>query len=285
MTHYSRKAITLWLGVIIALAAALPAFAQPNPGRNYWWFQAVNERNQPITSGLSCQVYTAGTTTPAVVYSDANNQTVKANPFPGDSRGQCAWYMPTSTAVDVVAWHKNGRAFISSLAITEHRVVVDLQGASKVVRIPFATNTALVDTGVQIPVGAVVNDILLEVTVASTTGHIAVGLIGGNTAGFCSGGLTLVGDTAAIGKSLESTGWHRCHAVLATSQLSYNDAVAVAFHSGALISRGAIGTTLTHSGSYFRFPYVANSAANVGYRTKGTVAGHIYLLMQPLGAQ
>jgi hypothetical protein len=161
-------------------------------------------------------------------------------------------------------------------------------------KVPF-TNSAgnKTVTTFQIPKGAAVQDVLIEVITAATDAHIAIGInaaeTGGNDAGFCSGSTTLVG-SGALGKSLEFAGWHRCHAVLKISGLSTAivDYVITAFHSGALMSRGSVGSdssAVAHAGSYIRFPFVGNGVAKtVVYTTNNkTVTGNFYLLMNEFG--
>jgi len=283
MTRLRTILAAMLLGV---LCWPLAAVAQPAPGLAYWFFQIKDERDQAVTaSAAKCQVYTASTRTNATIYSDRALATAITQPFAADSSGICSWYMSTSTALDVNVWTNRGRGFFAGMTVNDHVARIGLQGSDKIVRLPFSTDAALVNTGFTIPVGAIVRDVLIEVTTASTTGHLTIGLLTGNTAGFCGGGVTVVGDTPTFGKSLEYAGWHQCHAVLTAATVGWLDRYISAFHSGVYLSRGAIGGTLTHAGSYIKYPYIANAAANVSYMTKGTVAGFFYLLMSELGAE
>ena len=274
----------------LLLLATVPA---PVPAQNafYFWTQVRDELGAPIASGVTCQVYSAGGDTPATIYSDIALTTVKANPFTASATGECSWYASASTAVDLLVWNKRGRARHDNFSINDHSTIINKQVPQKVVRIPFATSSTLVSTGVTIPKGAAVRDVLIEVTVAATGAHIAIGTLpsetGGDSGGFCSGGLVRVGDTPTFGKSIESTGWHKCHAVLITGSgvASAIGFVYGAFHSGAYISRGGIGGATSHAGSYVRFPYVGDGVAKtVSYMTTPhTVAGHFYLIFDELG--
>lgn len=285
----------LFAGMLAAAAvlalAVLPAAAQSS---TYFWAQVRDELGRPIASGVSCQVYTAGGDTPATIYSDTVG-TVKANPFSGDSNGQCLWYASATTAVDLIAWHKNGRARFDAFSVYDHSIILNRQGIKKVGRVAFSNSAGnKVQTSLTIPKGASVRDVLIEVTVAVADAHIAIGIdageTGGDDDGFCGGGLAKVGGSATLGKSLESTGWHKCHAVLHTvaTNIGGLDFFYAAYHSGALISRGAIGTathtasgsTEAHAGSYIRFPWVGDGVAKtVVYTTNNkTVAGHFYII-------
>lgn len=282
--------------------------AQPGSGITFWWFQLRDELGLPIptTVPATCAVYTAGGDTLATIYSEATLTTTQTNPitaaalFSGQGN-HCSFYTAnTVTSVDVIAWTKRSRARLSGYtanASQGHIIVMDRQMTTKILKVPF-TNSAgnKTQTTFQIPKGAAVRDVLIEVITAVVDAHIAIGIdageAGGNDAGFCGTGTTKVGDTV-FGKSLESTGWHKCHAVLVTGATTGAnlDFFYAAFHSGALISRGRVGsdtlspTVNAHAGSYVRFPYVGNGVAKtVVYTTNNkAVTGNFYLLVEEFG--
>ena len=290
-----KKLFAAGLLALCALIAADPAFAQSS---TYFSAQVRDELGRPITSGVTCQVYTAGGDTAATIYSNTTG-TVKGNPFTADSTGQCAWYAAATTAVDLIVWHKRGRARFDAFSIYDHSIIMNIQGVTKVGRVAFSNSSGnKVQTSLTIPKGAAVRDVLIEVTVAVADAHIAIGIdageTGGDDDGFCAGGTTKAGDAPTFGKSLESTGWHKCHAVLITAATTGSNIgfYYAAFHSGALISRGRIGTdtytgtsVLPHAGSYYRFPFVGDGTAKtVVYTTNNkTVAGHFYIIWNELG--
>lgn len=286
------------LFMALLLAAVPAAFAQTP---YYFWLQARDELGRPITSGVSCQVYTAGGDTASTIYTSRLLTTAASNPLTGDSRGQCSWWMSASDAVDVIVWTKRGRARFDSFSVNDHSVIVGQQASVKAVRVPFSRSaTKYTNTGVTIPKGAVLRDVLIEVTSVgsgSNGKHIAIGIspaeTGGVANGFCAQGVNRVGDTLTGGRELNSLGWKACHAVLATSPFASaskgnQDAMVGAFHSGTLISRGAIGSTTqatAHAGSYFRYPFIGNGVAKtVIYATSPhDVAGNFYLIFDELG--
>lgn len=153
--------------------------AQPLGNAMFWWFQLRDERNQALTDTTArCFVYTAGSDTLATIYTDATLATAASNPITAaalfNSVGQsCAFYTAISvSSVDVIAWSKRARSRISGYTpagSAGHYMVLDQQGASKIIQIPLtpaASSVAgsYVNTGVVIPKGFAVRDALIQVT-------------------------------------------------------------------------------------------------------------------------
>lgn len=283
------------MAVAMLLGGATEPLAQAlrtSQGSYFWWLNVVDERGKPITSGVTCRVFTAGTDTAATLHSNATLTTVQTQPVSADSSGLCSWYHSTSTAVDVVVYHKKGFSRFNSWSINDHNAVIDTQTPAKVIRIPF-TNSAgsKTRTGVTIHRGWAVHDVMIEVSTGAADAHIAVGVdaavTDGDDDGFCGGGETKVADLATGGMAISgSTRWVRCHAVATTATHALLDFYYSAFHSGVLISRGRIGNdshtggAVPHAGSYTRFPYVPQRDREVVYTTNNkTVHGHIYLFV------
>lgn len=295
-----RALITLGLAAL--LLGVMPAVAEAQLSYKFW-AGAVDEHGNKVTSGVRCQVYTAGTDTAPSIYSDNTLATIIAGAsIAGDANGICEWYSSASTAVDLYVWHRNGRGVV--LAITPystHRVILRQSSPFKVVRLPYTTNTSSTQTGYTLPKGAAVWDVYIQ-AITSTGGnnkldyHIAIGTQGTNH-GFCTGGNTTVGGSAFGVDVHTDTTWKRCHAVVATSGWSAADYYIERFHSGSLISRGAVGgDTLSapahvHAGSYIRFPYISAGGTNdqvvytTGRKSASVVAGHFYLILHQLGVQ
>ena len=291
------------LGLLALLILAVPAVASAQGF--YFWAQVRDEMGNPITATSSCNVYTAGSNSPAQTYTSATLATGQGQPFDTDSLGRCTWYSAASTAVDLTVWNKLGRTTIASITQGDHSVVLDRQGSRKIIRIPFnglSDGGSRTDTGIDIPAGMAVHDVLIEVTQGAHRAHIAVGISSGQTGGdddgFCAGSTTIVGDAATKGKSISDAGWSRCHATMGTLTAGVGfDFYFTGFHSGALLSRGSIGNNthtassaiLPHAGSYIRFPFIGNGTAKrVVYTVGGTaasttVSGHIYLVVDDLG--
>jgi hypothetical protein len=299
--------------------------AQPLGNAMFWWFQLRDERNQALTdTSARCFVYTAGTDTLATIYTDQTLATAAANPVIaaalGSSVGQsCAFFTATSvTSVDVIAWSKRGRSRISGYTpagSAGHFLVLSQQMNSRLIQVPFAGNvapsvgTSYVNTGVTIPKGFLIRDVLVQVTTAGAAGsHLTVGILEGNPGGLCASGVTKVQDNAgasAGGKALPAAGWSHCGAYTqSTVAANLPSGVAAdffytAFHSGQLISRGSIGNNTAgviagaqHAGSYYRFPFVGDGVVktlsyHVGTANGGnplsTVAGYFYIIGNEVG--
>ena len=294
--------------------------AQPGSGITFWWFQLRDELGQPIptTTPATCAVYTAGGDTLATIYSEPTLTTTASNPltaaalFSGQGN-HCSFYTAnTVTSVDVIAWTKRSRARLTGYtanASQGHLIVMDRQMTTKIMKVPY-TNSAgnKTITTFQIPKGAAVRDVFLELITGTVDSHIAVGInaaeTGGLDNGFCGNFVTTIGTqgspTATTGGVTTAAGtlpvaignWLHCHAALATvTGAGGFDFYAAAFHSGALMSRGSIGSAtysagvLPHAGSYIRFPFVGNGVAKTIVYTTNDKAqtGNIYFIFNELG--
>lgn len=290
--------------LMVALAAAVlilsagAAFAQQpgaGPGNStFWYLQAIDERGQPITAALTCMVYQAGTDTNQSVFSDAALTTAVVQPVVGGAFGAgqagiCSWYTATSVAsVDVIAWTKRARARVVALTAASsggHRLVMDLQTSSKIIRVPIApgppsTGTSYRDTGVTIPKGFIVRDVFIEMTSAVAKAyHFVAGIKEADPAGFCSRSTSKIGTKAAGGVDISTTGWKRCDAQVTTAALAATlDFTYSAFHAGSLLARGAVGQNtgaVAHAGSYFRTAFIGDGVKKTLVYHIGAVSGQI----------
>ena len=201
---WTAKLITglLTLGLLASpLLLALDTARAQGTSPNYFFLQVVDERGEVIASGLTCEIRTTATDTISTIYSDQQS-TAKANPFTADSSGQCAWFSTATTAVDLIVWQagRGAKARMNAVTVNDHKMVLDRQGITKVLRTAWSTitsNGGKVVTTVTIPKGGVVHDLIIDVRVATGAAHIAIGIdgneTGGNDRGFCSGGSQTVG--------------------------------------------------------------------------------------------
>ncbi len=312
------KKLSLALALVMGamgLLPALSAFAQPlSGGAVYWFGQLRDERMQPIptTTPGTCAVYTAGTDTLATVFTDATLATAKTNPVvagaAGTSTGQSfEFFLPSTTAtVDIVCWTKRARSRVTAYSAAQsaaHFLVLDQQMTTKIIKVPYSNVTSAgnkIQTGVQIPKGAAVRDVLIEILTGALSAHLAIGIdageVGGNDAGFCGFFSTTIvgiagaalGSTGGVGVQANAATWMHCHAVLTQSTANLMDVIITGFHSGALMSRGAIGAQAVHAGSYFRFPFIGNGVAKTLVYTTGPQAGvaatgNFYIIYEELG--
>lgn len=182
----------------IVLAALLLVGLSVMPANAAWyWFQVKDEQDRAITSGFTCQVYTAASQEHDVVFADTQFQTQKTNPVNPDSNGVCS-FATDATTVDVVVWGNSGDAQgavarVKAISDKQHKVVLNEQQEVKHLRFFWDRNIskgAEVNTGITLPVGAVVLDAFLEVATGYPNVRVSVGLLSteasGNAAGFCA---------------------------------------------------------------------------------------------------
>lgn len=286
------------------MAAVLLTLAPPAQAANYFFAGIADERDVAIASGIQCAVYTAGTETLATIYTTQSLGTAASNPLTGDSSGVCSWWQADSTAVDLVVTHKRGRVSYQAFSVNTHKLVLNTQIPGKALAIRFSKQATEFSTAVTIPKGAHVRGVVLKddttAGVSAVAGSpypwIRVGILstetGGNAKGFCGSGLTKVGDDATGGRTLgQGNGWLGCHAVVTSATHPALDFFYSAFHSGTLVSRGAIGkstsdaTAGAHAGSYTFYGYRGDGVAKtVSYTTSNdTVSGWIFILYDELG--
>jgi hypothetical protein len=304
------KILTGLLALLFVALPLVPAVvsAQPVPGVTFWWFQLRDERNQPLTAAATCAVYTAGTDTLATVYTTQQLTTAASNPITGaalfNSPGNsCAFYTARSvTSVDVVAWSKRARSRVSGMTPTGSggkTLILDEQMTSKIIKIPLtpaasSVGTSYVNTGVTIPKGFAVRDAFIEVTTVGTAGaHVVAGILENDPKGFCAAGIARVADSTTGGITMANAGWLRCGATFVADITQNLDAYAASFHSGHLLSYGAIGAVSVHAGTYFQFPFVGDGTNKTVVYHMGSAnnkncnancgVGYLYLVGEELG--
>ena len=187
------KKYAVWLGLLCLLLALPVARAEAA----YYWFQVKDENLQPITSGFTCHVITVASQNVDVVFTDNAYGTQKTNPVNPNSQGVCAFATSSST-VDVSVWGTAGKAKgatakITGAADTDHVIVMNTTLPTKHLRLFWdrsISKGAETDTGVDLPIGAMVDDVWIEVATGSALASISVGLLSteasGNREGFCT---------------------------------------------------------------------------------------------------
>lgn len=149
---------------------------------------------EPITSGVTVFVYTAGTKTLATIYADDAN-TALANPITRATFAtkQQIEFFCASPSVDIYINDALGNeSFIPSFLPTDRTVVLSKTGVSKHLVIPFSFNTAETDTGIDLPYGVEIHRAMVEVVTVDATETMDVGLLSSETAGDTNGILSLV---------------------------------------------------------------------------------------------
>lgn len=185
-------------------------------------------------------------------------------------KSENAWYMPGGLAIGTKATQNDLLASWSNGQV----VPCMLFGGRIGVKIPFTKNTGQTDTSVDIPSGAVIHDVIVQVTAADGSGTLDVGLGNGSEAGYDADGLL-------DGESLAATGFRQHKTVDGTAS---NNTL------GALLVESDIKTA-DSSALYYSVPYVPGkicdgTCVSVDYTTSNhTVAGYIYVIVSSPGIQ
>lgn len=272
-----RRLLALMLFGLLAVAL-IPALALAQ-GANYYWLQVRDELDNPITSGVTCHVLTISTmNTAPTIYTNVTLATTATNPITGDGSGLCTWYGPTSTATyDVVVYHQRGIARLEAVSTTDHLVRINKYTPWKQVRFPFSQNITETNTGLALPQGALVLDLLIETTTAVANAQIHVGLLSTESGGSLTG--------FANGAAISTAGFLRPQA--ATATFSSANCTARTYYNtntrGTLLADFQTGSCTGgngHTGLYREFPYSVTSggAKTLSYQTSPlAAAGYVHI--------
>ncbi len=182
--------------VLFAALWLLLAMPATQAEASYYWFQIKDENQRPITSGFNCQVITVASQTHDVVFTNNTYDVQKTNPVNPNSQGVISFATSAST-VDVSCWGQSGisqgaTAKLKSGTETDHVIVMNTNDEAKHLRIFWDSNIskgAEVNTGIDLPIGALVDDAWIEVATAAAFASVSVGLLStdasGDADGFC----------------------------------------------------------------------------------------------------
>lgn len=239
--------------------------------------QSAKERSSDsrIESGALVFVYTAGTKTLATLYKD-NNRTALANPITRTAFAAAKGikFHAATASVDIYVAHSDGTdGFFSSVTPIQHSLSIDRAHPSKHLVIPFgASDNAEVDTGIDLPYGALVYDAFLNVVTVDATETLNVGILSSETAGDADGFLAAV--------SVATAGIPQPFAYTTGSNETYLSAVTL----GALLATASLGNDVaTDVGSFGRLRHHVTgsngrSVTYTGSSGSDTAAGYIHLL-------
>ena len=174
-------AVLIGLGPVAAVAQTSNAY--------YFWWQVTDEYGQPYTGqNVACSVYDPNGPGAKTLHTTSALDSGNRNPLFSDVNGKLHFYSTSNQPVDVVCRYTQGgnMTSVNRLTLQTHRIVVDRHGRQVAW---FAVNqnpgiTSNATTGVTIPGGAVVRDVIIQnLAPAGVTSafHISVGF-GGNHA-------------------------------------------------------------------------------------------------------
>jgi len=290
-------------------AAALTAFLllAPNPvlGQSfYFWWQVVDELDRPYTGQtVRCSVYDllaahAAGQTEKILHFTSEMDSGSTMPLLSDSNGRLHFYSSVSGDVRVNCFSAYGGQGQARLSRAVHKIIIPRGFGPKVARFQVVTNTATTRTGLWLPVGTVIRDVLVQNVgkvggrpVGEEEPHLNVGFIGDHTDAELNNHqksalihvLALNTDkdfirphvqVITVGGSAESAG-----APMITG--SHRGVALARFHSGS-----NIGTTSFNRGLYYEKAFVVNSPGGIEitYSTSSVagISAHVYLMFESL---
>ena len=144
-----------------------------------------------ITSGCHVIVYDAGTKTKSTIYAD-ENKTAKTNDitrsaFATDTK---IVFWSTKSSHDIfIADDKGNNAFHASVTPVMHVLPIDRSKSDKCLFFPMIFNSGgtETDTGLDLPLGAIVTDCAVEVVTTDATETVDIGLLASETNGDANG--------------------------------------------------------------------------------------------------
>ena len=286
----------------VAAALTVALFLIPNPvlgQANYFWWQVVDETDQPYTGQtVQCSVYdlapqhVSGQLAKVLHFtSEMTSGTTK--PIVSDVNGRLHFYSSSSTDVRVNCFYALGGQGQSRVAKSgPHKIIIPRGYGSKVARFEFRTATDTTRSGLWLPQGAVIRDVLVQRTsisqrVAGGTEnnrpHLNVGFIGDHSPGLMANHAKSLLIHAL---SLETgDDFIRPH-VQASALNSTTPYAVLNSHRGLALASwhtaGNFGTTSFNPGWYYEKNFVVNSpgGVEVTYQTSAAVGvvGHVYIM-------
>lgn len=233
-----------------------------------------------ITSGVLAFVYQAGTKTLATLYADKNHKAL-ANPI---TRSQFATdgglnFFTAQPTVDIVLAHSDGSiGKYASVTPQMHNLVLNQDGVSKCLIVPFTASTTEEQVGITLPKEIVIKDVIVEVVTGQESKTMDVGLWSAEPSGDADGLLVGV-DTSVVG-------FKRGAVTTAGGSETYLSS----YLYGALMGKGVVGTNADGdfgiNGAYgYLIGGAASTAQTVSYTGSAgssTAAGYIYVFFTHL---
>jgi len=232
-----------------------------------------------IESGCLVFVYEAGTKTLATLYSDAARASL-ANPI---TRAQFATddgisFFCAKTSVDITVAHEDGSVGkYAGVTPNLHSLVLDRSGVDKCLIVPFGVSDNVeTDTGIDLPVNALIKDLLVEVVTLDAGETLNVGLLSSETAGDADGLLAAISVNAAgfIKPFVNTVGSNETYVSTSTY--------------GVLMGPAAVGTDVNEdTGIPAGFGHIisgsnAKSLTYTGSAGSDAAAGYIYTFFKHL---
>ena len=280
----THKILSAVAGVLALLLSAGPAVAQ-----TYFWWQIVDERNEPYTGeNVQCSVWRPNVHAAIVLHAGSAGPGLSSgitSPLWGDTIGKFHFWSSLNTPVDVTCWYNfGGGGFAGRIDRETHKIVLPRQG-TQISR--FAVNstaaTYQTNSGIVIPQGGLIRDVIIQNLAPRGLGtyHLTVGFLGDHSVATAN---SLV-STQALTSPDE---WLHPHLVASaglppTGSGTHRGTALGIFHAQVYAGASGTGTAL-----YREIPYLVHVATGlqVSYSaqpgTAAAVRAHVFIIWDRL---
>lgn len=275
MNGIFRKALAAMLALAL-VAAPSGVFAQgAGPGK-YFWFQVVNENDEPFTEegAVRCSVYGRDASTgSAIVHTTAQFTQAYTLPLASSANGVVHWYSTADDPVNLKCYTQYGDyAYKNNFTRASHKVRIDTSGQNKILRFPYVTSAQPTSTGLILPMGSLVTGVAIERITIADGAHINVGFAGNHA----------VGSRNALASqvAVDQRGFIYAHEVANAGADASAPSSAASTHIG-LALRHMVGSTGSGFKAQVVRPYMVHvsSGLELTYTTSNVagIGGHVYI--------
>lgn len=283
MTSF-RKALAGMLALALMLAPS-GVFAQGAGPAKYFWFQVVNEENEPFQEegAVRCSIYARDATTGnSIVHANAQLTQAYTLPLANSQTGLIHWYSATEDPVNIKCFTQYGDySFKNNFSRQRHTLRIDTSGAYKIFRFPYVTSAAPTSTGLIVPPGGVVTGVSVERIGILDGAHIDVGFAGNHVGGVRN---------ALVSKlAIDQRGFVTAHFVGNAGADASASSSDNSSHIGMLL-RHMVGSTGSGFKAQVVRPYMVHTSSGleITYNTSNVagLGGHVYVYwtLQHVGA-
>lgn len=270
------------IAAILALTlmvAPTGAFAQGAGPAKYFWFQTVNEEGEPFQEegAVRCSVYARDAQTgSSIVHANAQLTTAYTLPLANSGNGIIHWYSGSEDPVNLKCFTQYGDyAYKNNFGRNRHTVRIDTSGSRKIYRFPYVTNATPTATGLVIPMGGRVMDVMVERIGIADGAHLNVGFTGNHAVSSWN--------ALASQLAIDQRGFVTAHLTANAGSDAGNFAAAAGSHIG-LALRHQVASTGSGFKSQIVRPYMVHvsSGLEITYNTSNVagLGGHVYVIWE-----
>lgn len=282
---FMRKFAALALAVALLMAPGV-GFAQ---GPYYYWWQVTDERGEPYTGqNVQCSVYRPNTHAAAILHTSAALSSGGNSPIFSDANGKLHFWSSLGDPVDVTCNYAfGGSAQVNRLRTSDHKIIVPRQSGLKVSKfsVNAAATTYQTDTGIVLPQGALIRDVIVQNLNPLSLGtyHVSVGFLGNHAVGV-SNALVNAVDLSQAAEWLRPTYVGSAGSGITGTALGNHRGTALSDFHASTCNGGVCGGPPL----YRERPYLIHVASGLGVSstaqpgTGGALRVHIFILWQQM---